>query len=375
LHKKEIDSFSTSDIPMALKALERGGASLYFGSPVLFREKYCKKLACQLGMDFTAYFPDFSSMSECEVFVSTKGGITDFHTDFQENFSIQLQGSKKWKLCKSGVEHPLSGFTPHYANSGNLEQQLKMLNLDQPFQYDRDEIVRWADEVQIDAGDILYHPAGIWHAVECVEDSITINISLKNLNVADIISSSLKHLMNSSPALRQNVTFSSPSDFNSLISESLEEASSLLKSLTPEQIAPQNMFMPRYLKYDFGNQQQIDVICQKLKSKITQNSKISFNPLSIMIKCADIPQDEISEEVDFRIHHNYAGNNDYESSMTVDIVANEESYELLENLSLLRTDNPSCVLNQKDLDWNKEKKLLQFIKVLVYQGFLVVTNE
>lgn len=38
--QKEIDSFGTNDIPMALKAHERGGASLYFGSPVEFRERY-----------------------------------------------------------------------------------------------------------------------------------------------------------------------------------------------------------------------------------------------------------------------------------------------------------------------------------------------
>ena len=43
-------------------------------------------------------------------------------------------------------------------------------------------------EVQLDEGDILYHPAGIWHQVECVTDeSISINFSLRQLRVADLI--------------------------------------------------------------------------------------------------------------------------------------------------------------------------------------------
>ena len=244
---KETDSFGTNDIPLALKSLERGDASLYFGSPVEFREQYVKKLACQLGMNYTAYFPDFTSMSECEIFVSKQGGYTDYHCDFQENFSIQLQGSKIWKLCKSGMDSPLVGFSPHYAQSGNLEYQLKMIKTDLPFEYNKEEIESYAEAVQIDEGDVLYHPAGIWHSVECVADSFTINISLKNLNKADIISNSLKHLMNSDPELRENMTFDSREDFNKQLQSGIEKTFELLKDLTPEVIAPPNQFIPRYV--------------------------------------------------------------------------------------------------------------------------------
>lgn len=96
--QKEIESLGTTDTQLALKAHERGGASLYFGSSVEFRELFCKQLANQLGMNFSAYFGDFSSMSETEIFVAKKGAYTDYHIDFQENFSIQLRGTKKWRL-------------------------------------------------------------------------------------------------------------------------------------------------------------------------------------------------------------------------------------------------------------------------------------
>ena len=64
--QKVIESFDTDDVHLAVKSHERGGASLYFGSPVEFRENFCKQLANQLGMNYTAYYPDFTSMSETE---------------------------------------------------------------------------------------------------------------------------------------------------------------------------------------------------------------------------------------------------------------------------------------------------------------------
>ena len=118
-----------------------------------------------------------------------------------------------------------------------------------PFEYSKQEIEACQNEIQIDAGDIMYHPAGIWHSVECIKDSFTINISLKNLNKADIISNSLKHLMNQDAELRENMTFSSRKDFNKQIQEGIEKTFELLKDLTPEVIAPQNQFIPRYVRF------------------------------------------------------------------------------------------------------------------------------
>ena len=43
------------------------------------------------------------------------------------------------------------------------------------------------EEIIVEEGDILYHPAGIWHSVECVEDSISINFSLRSLRWSDLL--------------------------------------------------------------------------------------------------------------------------------------------------------------------------------------------
>ena len=59
-----------------------------------------------MGHCFAGYFPGTATeesagdtMGEIEIFVSRANNYTDFHTDFQENFTLQLKGEKKWRLC------------------------------------------------------------------------------------------------------------------------------------------------------------------------------------------------------------------------------------------------------------------------------------
>ena len=147
-------------------------------------------------MNFSAYFPNFTSRSEIEIFASRKGNYTNFHMDFQENFTVQLKGRKTWRVMKSGYPSPLRGFTPHYKHSGNLEEQLKIIYQTCQLEYDERFLLDNCEELVLEEGDILYHPAGIWHSVECDEDSIAINFSLRNLNMSDMIGNGLRHVMN-----------------------------------------------------------------------------------------------------------------------------------------------------------------------------------
>lgn len=94
---------------------------------------------------------------------------------------------------RSGLEAPLLGFTPHYKDSGNLEQQQKVHlaynGVDMSLQnHNRDKIERDCVEVTLYEGDILYHPAGIWHAVKCDEDSISINFSMRSMRLGEFVS-------------------------------------------------------------------------------------------------------------------------------------------------------------------------------------------
>ena len=126
--KATIKSTETDDVEKAVRAYKRGG-SLYFTSSADFRAIYGKALSYQMGFDFAGYFPGTSdgasagdTIAEIEIFISRKGNYTDFHTDFQENFTFQLKGSKKWRLkTEKGMQAPVLGFSPHYAQANNIE--------------------------------------------------------------------------------------------------------------------------------------------------------------------------------------------------------------------------------------------------------------
>lgn len=138
---------------------------------------------------------------EVETFIGTKGHLTDWHTDFQENFTIQLSGRKKWTLKQGSVKHPLRGTTPHYKSSEDvIENQIKSARLSNPsFQFGQQDLESnsFGEEVEVimDAGDILYFPAGMWHKVETLEYGVSINISLMGSTYASLICRSLEHIL------------------------------------------------------------------------------------------------------------------------------------------------------------------------------------
>ena len=53
---------------------------------------------------------------------------------------------------------------------------------------DKEKMERDCTIVTLNEGDILYHPAGIWHAVSSEEDSISINFSMRAMRTGDFIS-------------------------------------------------------------------------------------------------------------------------------------------------------------------------------------------
>ena len=87
-----------------------------------------------MGSGFAGYFPGSSedrslgaTQGEIEIFIARQKHYTDWHIDFQENFTIQLKGSKKWRLkVEPGMKCPVVGYSPHYKNSNTLEMQDKV---------------------------------------------------------------------------------------------------------------------------------------------------------------------------------------------------------------------------------------------------------
>lgn len=57
----------------------------------------------------------------------------------------------------------------------------------------------------------MYHPAGIWHSVLSVTDSVSINFSLRQLRMADLVTNALRMHMLRSESLRRGVRHSAQS--------------------------------------------------------------------------------------------------------------------------------------------------------------------
>ena len=49
-----------------------------------------------------------------------------------------------------------------------------------------------AEEVTLQPGPVLYVPAGMWHRVQCDDDSISINVSLMGASWADLVADALR---------------------------------------------------------------------------------------------------------------------------------------------------------------------------------------
>ncbi len=52
-----------------------------------------------------------------------------------------------------------------------------------------------ADFVDLEAGSVMYHPAGVWHKVEALDDSLSVNISLVGMTWADVAADGIRQLL------------------------------------------------------------------------------------------------------------------------------------------------------------------------------------
>jgi hypothetical protein len=173
---------------------------------------------------------------EVEVFIAgTCQHTTDWHFDFQENFTLQLSGVKRWTLQQGTVQHPLRGCTPHYQAPEVVESQLKAAHLsDANFQFQSPTVgvnaVGETAQVLVKPGDVLYFPAGMWHRVETVEPGVSINVSLMATNYAALVTQALHHvLLTQGDEWRQSIV--SPGNN---VTGALEHLRQLLRKLPTE---------------------------------------------------------------------------------------------------------------------------------------------
>lgn len=197
-----LHSIEISDPDTAYLLHQNSNYASYCRAPPELEQPLVSQMLRDTGLGCGQYDPSDEKTTlargEVETFIGTTHHFTNWHTDFQENFTIQLSGRKKWTLKQGSVKHPLRGTTPHYRSPPDvIENQIKAARLSNP-DYEYGMILdsnSFGDEVEIimEPGDILYFPAGMWHKVETLEYGVSINISLMGSNYANIFCKALEH--------------------------------------------------------------------------------------------------------------------------------------------------------------------------------------
>lgn len=402
----KLQSFQTSPAN-ALVCYNSGSASLYFRSPQRMADDFASALSDSVGMDFAGRFLDKRGAkdvkAEIEIFVTKSGNSTDWHFDFQENWTLQLKGRKKW-LVRKGMSNPIRGYTPHYNKDVDvLEQQMKIHKFcDSSFSPVNDsEGFRESDyeEVIVSEGSVFYHPAGIWHRVECLEDSVSINISLISSTWADILSEASRQLLWKCESTRKYISLpfdnSQQIDLSKAyvqIQEAIDLQKSFLDELRPADILPRACLLgqPKLISITSasGIENRMEVIpCISPMESLTEDSILRINPLSVLFPSSSVIDSNLRASIDQRtlsdapksyryvVHVGFAGD-DLHSNSRVEISVDSPTLaNAIEWISSLKGSEASKFSAKAPLDPNLMLRitwgqLCKVYDVLNYAGFI-----
>lgn len=374
--EEKIQSITLDDADQAVK-LYNVGHSLYCRAPKIIEELVVPKLLKELGYGIANSSTDRYRRGEIEIFFSKKGHITEYHLDFQENFTIHLTGQKKWYFNTSTATMPLRGATPHYnASSSNeiSETQLKTLRLSNPT-FQCDEYSNNSNEscIALNPGDILYHPAGLWHRVECLEDSISINISLiaTSSNYAEVFCNNLQQILLQNKKWRSPIRTGNQAQYKSshqIMKQLIETIPKILGNISSEDVLPSNIFDYLNLPLKESNE---DVIENEENSQSELESEIesdSSSPqtqvlYSDVINIEDYYNDILKKDISFP---------NYSSGITS---KRKLSFNIFDEVSQLNFQINKCgiLLREKDLkklgDWNISKSFDYKDALVIHQGY------
>jgi len=205
----ELGSFSTSDVDAALLCYKSGGA-LYFRANEAFERDYIGKIGKDMGFAFANLYPDGGLRGEVETFVSPSQHHTPWHFDFMENFTVQLKGSKTWRLAPSTIPHPHRSCATHFTKTSDhrrvLHDQVKLHKL-HDVTFDGTVDMSQVISVTLCPGDVLYHPAGIWHEVSVASEcaSVSINLSFFPMSWGDLLIERVQQAVWANAEMRERI--------------------------------------------------------------------------------------------------------------------------------------------------------------------------
>ena len=140
----------------------RAGLTLYFHLDVSLSAKLTTQLSRELARP--------PQMFKVSIFANRLGVRTLPHVDGNENFTVQLRGTKRWKIS-SGDDWPCIQEKSQEKGNSSIHDLYRILRPPES----------WSDvpPLQMTPGAFLYCPAKYWHTVETIEDSLSLNVSIE----------------------------------------------------------------------------------------------------------------------------------------------------------------------------------------------------
>lgn len=190
-------------LPTEVRSFVESGGTIYFmeiqqGIPALAR------LANRLKV-----LLDYPGPIANDGFWSARGFGLDLHYDLTSTFTLQLEGSKRWRVgLRPAVPYPKDRAFAHKGQCFTVTGT----RLPTPSPSDFMEVV-------LQPGDVLYVPAGTWHEAKGVEESFAITFKLPALDVWEhLVLPVLKTLLPDTPGWR----FAPPGIVGPAVAEYLE---------------------------------------------------------------------------------------------------------------------------------------------------------
>lgn len=128
------------------------------------------------------------------VFAVRSGGATNPHLDWNDSFTVQIRGTKRWRVAPNGfMAHPVTNWAigdppPLFAHSSPLPT----------------EMPRDAREYVLTPGSVLYVPRGFFHQVTSIDadDSLSLNMGIPPTPWAVVLCGLLSNRLLDDPEFR-----------------------------------------------------------------------------------------------------------------------------------------------------------------------------
>eukprot|EP01083_Nonionella_stella_P090461 252704_1 len=366
--KPKVLSFTVDDYDSALSCYHCGG-SLYFRSSQELADVFIPSLMEDLGVGIGSTYCDSKSLrGEIEVFVSHKPHLTNWHCDFQHNFTIQLFGHKRWYLLpidgnNSSYFNVYRGNTPHFYNSNDTDLSAKECQFklhrseSEHFDFEKwkqfDVKEEYKDKIKVvdlKAGSVLYFPSGMWHKVETVSpQSLSINLSIVPMTYQTLIGEAINHFMSTNAMFRSPVLYNDMQQTHRTLNGLCDTLKTFISNMSthPSCVMPYS-FSNHSLSsdnsvcvemVDFEDKEEDDGDAAK-PPEIAMDMCFIINPLSVLIPFADIYGQE-------------QGNKDSTESQDA-----AERFGSLEDLDMEEEDDDG---DEEDEDEEHHKILKQYV--------------